>query len=189
MKRVKRKGRKQTETTRKRISSSLKKYFQKHPEFIKQMDRITTKWWKEHPNIKKERSIKIKNLFITHPEKFKKFLKYGSNPSRPIFRTKQKFLVRSRGEQKIANFLYDNKIKSEYESKTLIFKNEGQICIPDFYLPRFKIYIEFYGGFPAAWKKKVMKNHLYKRYKINCIFITPAELRNLDYYLIKELKK
>ncbi len=185
---MKKRGRKQTEITRKRISSSLKKYFQKHPEFIKQMDRITTKWWKEHPNIRKERSIKIKKLFIKHPEKFRKFLRYGGNPSLPRFKTKQKFLVRSRGEQKIANFLHDNKIKSLYEAKPLIFEKEGQICIPDFYLSSYKIYIEFYGGYPAAWKKKVMKNKLYKKYKIPCIFITPAELQDLDYYLIREIR-
>lgn len=173
---------------RKKMSEIKKKQYKKNLEIIKRIDRKMTEWWKEHPNIRKERSIKIKNLFIRHPEKFRRFLRYGGNPSLPRFRTKQKFLVRSRGEQKIANFLFDNKIKSLYEAKTLIFKKEGQICVPDFYLPRFKTYIEFYGGYPKSWKKKVMKNKLYKKYKILCIFITPKELRDLDYYLIKEIR-
>jgi len=174
---------------RKRNSMIQKRYLKKHPEFVERMDKAMTKWWYEHPNIRKERSTKIKSLMMKHPEKFKKFMKYGSNPSLPQFKTKQHFLVRSRGEQTIANFLHDNSISSQYESKTLNFEKEGQICVPDFYLPSSKIYIEFYGGYPAAWKKKVMKNKLYKKYKIPCIFITPAELRDLDYYLKGELEK
>ncbi len=172
----------------KKFSARWKKYWQKHPESIKQIDRTMTKWWREHPNIKKERSIQAKNLFLQNPDKFKKFLKYGSNPITPKLKTKSGFFVKSKGEQTIANFLHDNRIKAQYESKTLIFKEEGQICVPDFYLLSSKTYIEFYGGFPSAWKKKVMKNKLYKKHKIPCIFITPAELRDLPYYLGREIR-
>jgi len=172
---------------RKKMSELKKKQYQQNPGLIEKIDRTMTEWWHEHPNIKKERSIAIKNLFIKYPERFKKFLKYGKNPITLYLKTKQGFVVKSKGEQQIANFLFENKIKSLYEAKTLIFEKEGQICIPDFYLPKFKTYIEFYGGYPAAWKKKVMKNKLYEKYKIPCIFITPAELRNLDYYLIDKI--
>ncbi|PIU76154.1 hypothetical protein COS75_00495 [Candidatus Pacearchaeota archaeon CG06_land_8_20_14_3_00_35_12] len=151
------------------------------------IDRIMTAWWREHPNIRKEVSEKAKRMFISHPERFKKFMKNGKNPFSAKIRTKNGFFVRSKGEKEIANFLFENEIKAEYESKTLIFEKEGQICVPDFWLPRYKIYIEFYGGYPGAWKKKVMKNKLYKKYKIPCIFITPNELRNLNYYLRGEL--
>jgi hypothetical protein len=172
-----------------KVSIGMKKLYKEHPELISKIDRKITEWWHEHPNIRKERSKYIKNLFIKHPEKFKKFLKYGHNPTALQFKTKGGYLVRSRGEQKIADFLFDNKIKFSYEKQTLIFEKEGQICVPDFYLPSSKTYIEFYGGFPKAWKKKVMKNKLYKKHKIKCVFITPAELRNLEYYLENELKK
>ncbi len=174
---------------RKKMSSIKKKQYKENKELVAKIDRAMTLWWREHPHVKKKRSEQIKNLFIKNPNKFKKFLKYGNNPSLPHFKTKQKFLVRSRGEQKIANFLFDNKIPSQYESKTLIFKEEGQICVPDFYLPRFRMYIEFYGGFPSAWKKKVMKNKLYKTHNIPCIFITPTELRDLNNYLLEELER
>lgn len=174
---------------RERDSRIQKRYLMKHPEFAERMDRAMTKWWCEHPNIKKEKSIEFKKLFIKNPARFRKFMSYGNNSKKPHLKTKQGFLVRSKGEQKIANFLHDNKISSAYESKTLNFEKEGQICIPDFWLPKFKIYIEFYGGYPAAWKKKVMKNRLYKKYKIPCIFITPAELRDLDYYLKGKLRR
>ncbi len=199
-------GRKHTKKSKSKISKSMKKYFSspiakkkhsiymrkryvEHPQLANQIDRTMTKWWKEHPNIKKEMSIKAKNLFVSNPEKFKKFIKYGNNLASPRFKTRQGFKVRSKGEQAIANFLHDNNISSQYESKTLIFKTEGQICVPDFYLPSFKVYIEFYGGHPKAWKKKVLKNHLYKAHNIPCIFITPGELRNLGKYLIRELKR
>ena len=171
----------------KKFSNRWKKYWQKHPESIQKIDRAMTKWWKDHSHIRKEKSIEMKNFFMKNPDKFRKFLKYGDNPASPRFRTKQKFLVRSRGEQKIADFLFFHKIKSEYEGKTLIFKKEGQICTPDFYLPSRKVYIEFYGGYPKAWKKKIMKNKLYRKYKIPCIFITPAELRDLGKNLVGEV--
>jgi len=67
------------------------------------------------------------------------------------------------------------------------------LCVPDFYLPKYNThnmtYIEFYGGYPKAWKKKVLKNRLYKAHKIPYIFITPAELRDLQENLVGELGK
>ena len=174
---------------RKKMSELKKKQYQERPELITEIDRKITAWWKEHPHIRKERSIAVKRFFMKHPDKFKKFMKYGKNSSVPHLKTKQGFIVSSYGEQKIANFLFDSKIKSLYEGKTLIFKKEGQICTPDFWLPKFKVYIEFYGGHPKSWKKKVMKNRLYRKHKIRCIFITPGELRNLGYYFMGELEK
>ena len=199
-------GRKHTKESKEKLSKSMKKYFSnpiarkkqskimrkryiEHPSLAQQIDRTMTKWWREHPNVKKEMSIRAKNLFIKNPEKFKKFIKYGNNPASPRFKTRQGFKVRSRGEQQVADFLFKNKISSQYESKTLIFKEEGQICVPDFYLPQYKIYVEFYGGHPKAWKKKVLKNKLYKKHKIPCIFITPGELGDLGKYLVGELGK
>ena len=174
--------------SRKKMSELKKKQYQERPELIAEIDRKITEWWKEHPHIRKERSVAIKRFFIKNPDKFKKFMKYGKNSSVPHLKTKQGFIVKSYGEQKIADFLFENKIKSVYEEKTLIFKDDGQICTPDFWLPSLKVYIEFYGGHPKSWKKKVMKNKLYKKHKIPCIFITPAELRNLEYFILKELR-
>jgi hypothetical protein len=186
---------------REKTSRALKRYFsnprarEKHRKllstlaFREKVDRAMTSWWKEHPYIRKEMSIRAKNLFMKNPKKFENFMKYGNNPSVLHLKTKQGFLVRSQGEQDIANFLHDNKIQPQYESKILIFREEGQICVPDFYLPKYKIYLEFYGGHPMAWKKKVLKNKLYRKHKVPCIFITPTELRNLKYYLLGELGK
>ena len=167
--------------------SIFRKNFYRNIEKRNEIDKIITAWWREHPNLKEEYRKRAKAYFIKNPDKFKKFLKAGKNASVLKYRTKQGFIVRSRGEKAIADFLFKNKIKALYESHTLI--RDGQLCTPDFYLIKYKTFIEFYGGHPGSWKKKVMKNRLYKKYKIRCIFITPAELRNLNYYLIYEARR
>ncbi|MFH1500428.1 MAG: hypothetical protein ABIE22_00600 [archaeon] len=111
----------------------------------------------------------------------------GKNFSKLTRKTKFKWKVRSIGEQTIANFLYDRKIRASYESYTLHL--EAWLCTPDFYLEEQNVFIEYYGGHPKAWKKKVEKNKLYSKFKIPCIFITPAELRDLDKYLIRDAER
>ena len=165
-----------------------RKYFE-NPALIRKIDRAVTSWWREHPNLREVYRKRAMKLFLENPGKFRTFMNGGKNASKLKYKTKQGFIVRSAGEQKIANFLFERKIKSRYETKPLFFKKEGHICIPDFWLPESKIYIEFYGGHPKSWKKKVLKNKLYKKYKIKCVFITPAELRDLEYYLVGELKR
>lgn len=177
---------------RKRISMIKRLQYKTNPELRKKIDKIITGWWKDNPNIRKERSKKIKQFFIKNPKAFREFLKHGKNPLKRHIRTKQGFLVRSNGEKQIADFLYRNKIKSSYEAIDLPIIKEpfnGNICNPDFYLPEYKIFIEFYGGYPKAWKKKVLKNKIYRTHKIPVIAITPAELEDLNYYLLKEAEK
>lgn len=174
---------------RKRMSEIKLKQYRDNPKLIQKIDRVITAWWKEHQHVRKQRSEQVKQFFIKHPEKFKKFLSYGKNSSHIHLKTKQGYMVRSKGEKTIADFLHNNKIKSSYEQYTLLFPKEGQLCTPDFHLPKYKCFIEYYGGHPKSWKKKVMKNKLYKKHKIPCIFITPTELRNLNYYLFKDAKK
>ena len=54
---------------------------------------------------------------------------------------------RSEGERKIAYFLRDNQIKYQYEPAVLVNAPEGKprIWYPDFYLPEFSAYIEYFG--------------------------------------------
>jgi hypothetical protein len=108
------------------MSRAIRKLYRENPDILKKIDKSVTIWWREHPNVKKERSETLKKLFIKNPDKFKNFLKYGKNPSRLHLKTKQGFLVRSHGEKTIADFLHDNKIQSQYEAKTLIFEKEGR---------------------------------------------------------------
>jgi len=169
-----------------KLARAMRRYY-KNPEARGRIDRLITSWWRNHPNIRKINSDKMKREFAKHPEALKKFMKGGKNPFKARLKTNQGFLVRSKGEREIANFLFENRIKSQYEAKTL--QLDGNLCTPDFFLVKEKIYIEYYGGHPKAWKKKVLKNKLYKKYKIKCIFITPGELENLSYYLLGEIGK
>ena len=198
------KCKKWSKEVRKRISEGKKKAFQKNPELLKKMSRISkerwknpafrklidrkcTEFWRNHPYLKKKYSRKFRGYYKTHPEALKALLSYGQKSTKHYLKTKQNFKVKSRGERRIANFLHDNRILCLYESIPLMFKEV--ICIPDFYLPQYNLFIEFYGGHPKSWKRKVKKNRLYKKYKIPVIGITPAELNNLDYYLLKEAEK
>jgi len=54
---------------------------------------------------------------------------------------------KSAGERKIAGFLGCNNIRYLYEAPVLInsYDSKARIWYPDFYLPEFKTYIEYYG--------------------------------------------
>lgn len=166
---------------RKKVGRAVRKAFLDE-NIRKKIDRSVTLYYQEHLLAKREQAEKAMNYFRKNPDAFDRFLKAGRNPLKKHLKTKQGFLVRSKGEQKIANFLFDRKISAFYESKTLFL--DGFFCTPDFWLPKFKTYIEFYGGYPGSWKKKVIKNKLYKKYNLKVIGITPSELREL-----RELKR
>jgi hypothetical protein len=176
----------ESEKLRLKISKAKKKQYE-NPLLAKKIDRALTSWWKEHPNVRKKYAEKVKSYFRKNPRAFGKFLAAGKNPLKRNIRAKQGFLVRSKGERKIADFLYKEKIPCIYEGFSLML--DGWICTPDFYLPEFNAFVEFYGGYPGSWKKKVIKNRLYKKHRIPVIAVTPTELRNLDYYLADEARK
>ena len=58
--------------------------------------------------------------------------------------------------------------------------------IPDFFLRKLNVIVEIYGGHYKAWLRKVKKNHDYRALKIHVISITPSEIWNLDYFLLKQ---
>lgn len=176
------------ELRKKRVSATLKKMYKENPKLAKLIDKAVTEWWRNHPNIRKERSIAMKQFFLAHPYDFrKKFMNGKRNPFKAKIKTKQGFKVRSKGEKKIADFLFKHKINCKYESEVLNL--DGQICVPDFYLPSYKVFIEYYGGYPGSRTKKVWKNKLYKKYSVHCVFITPGELGDLRKYIFGDLKK
>jgi hypothetical protein len=158
---------------------------QKKEKLRKKIDIAVTKWWKEHPHVRKKYSDRLKNYFIKNPKDFAdKFYNGKNNPFCPHIKTKLG-LVRSKGEKQIADFLVKNKIKAEYEAKTLML--DGYICVPDFYLEKYNTYIEFYGGYPGSRTKKVLKNKLYKKHNLKVIAITPGKLYNLKKEILEKL--
>lgn len=189
---------------RKRLSRKKKEYYKKHPELKILIGRNTARFfaepknrrlaakrmnerYKNHPYLKQKISKEKQLYYEKHPAALRKLLDYGKRACKRHLKTKQKWLVMSFGEKRIADFCYDAREPILYESVELNFPEMDPV--PDFIMPRFNVFVEFYGGHYKAWKSKVRKNILYKKYKIPVIFITPSELDNLDYYLIKEAER
>ena len=60
----------------------------------------------------------------------------------------------------------------------------------DFYIPKGKVYIEFWGlEDNEAYLKKREKERVYKKYNLNLIEIDNDTIGNIDDYLPKELLK
>lgn len=116
---------------------------------------------------------------------FKNFLKINnltfksesSNSSDKKVLTKEKYPyscvsedghpARSRGEQIIDNYLFNNNIKHVYE-KVLVSPISGAECTCDFYLPDYDVYIEFW-GMENSKKYDEIKEYKLKIYReCNC---------------------
>ena len=107
---------------------------------------------------------------------------------------KKRPVFRSKGELKISNFLENNSIKYQYESPILINsdKSKPRIWYPDFYLPQYKAYIEYYGlAERQSYKKGIeLKSKTYSKMKLDVIPVYPWMLSgNWQGYLMKELKR
>lgn len=103
------------------------------------------------------------------------------------FRTKSGHFVRSRAELAIADYLYGEFICFAYERKLPI--EENIYC--DFYIPKIKAYIEFWGleNDENYKKRKAIKQEIYKKYSFNLVEIDDEKLKNLDDFLPNELRK
>jgi len=130
-------------------------------------------------------------------------------------------VVRSRGEKKIGDFLCKNSIKYEYdplikgglrelkEENPMMYYNvpydnmpyeywedKGTAKmlkepIPDFYLPEYDIYIEYWGlKENKSYQKRMReKKRFYKENNIPIINLYPENLNNIGYAFKKEFKK
>lgn len=101
---------------------------------------------------------------------------------------------KSRGERKIAYFLEENNIKYKYESGVLIYQKEDQprIWYPDFNLPEFSTYIEYYGmvGNPDYDKGIKVKETAYAKMGLSVIPVYPKMFsENWQGYIINEIKR
>lgn len=100
--------------------------------------------------------------------------------------------MRSKSEKWIADALFLHSIPYVYEKSLDIGKYTFK---PDFYLPEFDIYLEFYGLISDTeynrthkWKKK-----MYGRHKIRCVPIYPRHIKvkpkEFIQWLVAEIKK
>ncbi|MFW9988495.1 MAG: hypothetical protein ACFFC3_07555 [Candidatus Odinarchaeota archaeon] len=96
-------------------------------------------------------------------------------------------IVKSRGELIIDNQLYRLGIKHEYEDTIIIRGNHLKY---DWYLPEYKIYIEYWGYFGKDYmKRKEEKLKLYSKGNLNLISIEDIMLKDIYSNLEKELTK
>ena len=102
--------------------------------------------------------------------------------------------VKSRAEQTIADYFTRNGIRYEYErgvqTNALIFKTT--FARPDFYLPDYNVYVEFWGLADASRNyERTMKWKMaqYHRNRINFISLYPRNLDNLDWIFRTKFKQ
>jgi len=103
--------------------------------------------------------------------------------------------VRSIAERKIADYFGKNNINYEYES--MVATNQGFASSPDFYLPDYDVYVEYWGLVDAEddqtrkqyIKKMTWKMAQYHQNNIKFISIYPDNLKNLDWIFRRKFKK
>ena len=96
--------------------------------------------------------------------------------------------VQSKGEKMIADWLAANRIDYIYDDRFRIA--EGDLIRPDFYLPEFDIYIEYWGMNTAEYNaKRANKIHLYQRAAKKLISLSPPDLADLDGVLRLKLSR
>lgn len=109
------------------------------------------------------------------------------NKFKAEYRTNDGHYVRSRAEVIISNWLFGECIAHAYEKRVPI--EEDIYC--DFYIPKGKIYIEFWGyeDDEKYLARKQKKRELYKKYNLNLIEIDNSKINNIDDFLPRELLK
>lgn len=121
----------------------------------------------------------------------RKITKFYQKKYRPQVATSFKcfdgHVVRSKGELVIDNHLHRLGIDHEYE-KTI--KVRGNSIKYDWYLPKFKTYIEYWGFHGKDYmQRKEEKLVLYRKGKLNLISIEDIMLKDIYSNLEKELNK
>jgi hypothetical protein len=104
-----------------------------------------------------------------------------------------KINYKSSGERKIAQILNKYGIDFKYEFPVLITdeQNKQRIWYPDFYLPEFGMYIEYFGleGNPEYDESTLKKLESYQRQQIDIISICPKHSQNgLESYLLNQIQ-
>lgn len=109
------------------------------------------------------------------------------NYTMPEYRTEDGHYVRSKAELIIDNWLYNKEIVHAYEKKLPTEEN----LLSDFYIPKGRIYIEYWGyeNQEKYLKRKKIKQNIYKKYKFNLIELNDKDVQNLDDILPKRLLK
>ena len=103
-------------------------------------------------------------------------------------RTKDGTWVQSDGERKIAEILASEKIRYRYDERFRIL--DGYAIRPDFYLPEFDIYIEYWGMDTTDYKIGMLKKQkLYQRQGKKLVSLYPEDKPRMRELLLEKLEK
>jgi hypothetical protein len=95
-------------------------------------------------------------------------------------------LVQSKGEQDIAGWLAKNNIRYKYDERFRIL--DGYAIRPDFYLPEFDIYIEYWGMDTNDYKIGMLKKqNIYQQQGKKLVSLYPPDRKNLDCVIREKL--
>jgi hypothetical protein len=97
----------------------------------------------------------------------------------------------SPGEEAIEEFLQEKGINFEREKKIPKLKDDyADYRVADFYLPRYKVYVEFLGKWDSeeGRAKYQKKKEIYKKNNIPCVYLYPDNFGILDVILRRRLR-
>jgi DNA helicase-4 len=107
--------------------------------------------------------------------------------------------VRSRAEEQIANYFDSIGLRYQYEKQieTGIWIFTEKVSAPDFYLPDYDVYVEYWGmvnvdnNYDRNKYQRAMKYKMARYYDlgIKIISIYPDNMKNLDWIFRKKFKK
>ena len=103
-------------------------------------------------------------------------------------RTTDNVVVQSQGEKRIGDWLSQNKIEYIYDER---YRIAGDLSIrPDFYLPEFDLYIEYWGMQEQDYlARKREKKFLYQRAGKKLISLDWRDLENIEAVLAEKLSR
>ena len=96
--------------------------------------------------------------------------------------------VQSEGEVRIANYLVERRIAFDYDKRFRLAG--GKLLRPDFYLPEFDVYIEYWGMDTREYlANKAEKGLLYKRARKRLVSLDYNELDEIEKVLEQKLSR
>lgn len=98
----------------------------------------------------------------------------------------------SEGEELIAEYFTEENIKFKREYELNFLQNDSKSYRKaDFYLPKYKVFIEFFGRWNLDKNKEEyrIKKRVYEENKIPCVILYPDNLGILNFIFKRRLKK
>ena len=99
----------------------------------------------------------------------------------------------SEGEKYIEEYFIEENIKYIPQYKLFLKADQKAFRVVDFYLPKYGVYVEFFGKWNVSQEEKDRyreKKNVYYKNSIPCIYLYPENLGNIEYvfhYRIREV--